>query len=260
MSKVVAIHGAFHEMWGPHQVRARWLPALQDGVWLHGAALDPDDVAIAFYGDVFRHAPMSAQAQRQQMEEVVRDAGLADLLQARLGDHALEVLAQQIGEDQLRRTIDQAGRYFSDDDVSAQVQQRLLDVLADDTCVVVAHSLGTVVAYETLCAHPDRAPLTLVTLGSPLANQGFVLPHLRPAQGEPTPPWPACVERWVNVGSPTDQVCRSNGIATVFGERVEDVVIDTAHRGHDPEPYLDAAAVGGVLCRALGLATTPSRR
>ena len=29
MAKIVLVHGAFHELWGPHEITARWVPALR---------------------------------------------------------------------------------------------------------------------------------------------------------------------------------------------------------------------------------------
>ncbi|MFD8967973.1 hypothetical protein ACFV0C_23770 [Streptomyces sp. NPDC059568] len=58
--------------------------------------------------------------------------------------------------------------------------------------VIVAHSLGSVIAYEALCAHPDWPDLTLVTLGSPLAVRGVVFDRLAPPPpaGRPAGPCP----------------------------------------------------------------------
>ncbi len=36
MAKVVVVHGAFNELWGPHELTSRWLPAVRDGLWHHG--------------------------------------------------------------------------------------------------------------------------------------------------------------------------------------------------------------------------------
>ena len=45
MSRVVLVHGAFNELWGPHEVMGRWVPALRDGLWHHGVDLSADDIA-----------------------------------------------------------------------------------------------------------------------------------------------------------------------------------------------------------------------
>lgn len=52
-----------------------------------------------------------------------------------------------------------------------------------DTRVVVGHSLGLVVAYEALCAHPQWPVQALVTLGSPLGRRNLIFDKLVPPHG-----------------------------------------------------------------------------
>ncbi|MET9734599.1 hypothetical protein ABZZ79_29360 [Streptomyces sp. NPDC006458] len=59
--------------------------------------------------------------------------------------------------------------------------------------VVVAHSLGTVVAFEALHSYLGRVDL-FVTLGSPLATGAAVLQRVRPRPART----PESVERWLN--------------------------------------------------------------
>ena len=61
MARIVIVHGAFNELWGPNELKARWLPAVRDGLWHHGVEVDADDVAVCFYGDLFRHHPGSEE-------------------------------------------------------------------------------------------------------------------------------------------------------------------------------------------------------
>ena len=44
------VHGAFNEFWGPHGLKARWLPALRDGLWHHSVEIADGDVAVCFTG------------------------------------------------------------------------------------------------------------------------------------------------------------------------------------------------------------------
>jgi len=61
-------------------------------------------------------------------------------------------------------------------------------VITDQTRVLVGHSLGTVVAYEALCAHPEWPVRTFVSLGSPLGISILIFELLRPApEGHPAP-------------------------------------------------------------------------
>ena len=57
MAKIVMVHGAFNELWGPNELKSRWLPALRDGLWHHGVEISDHDVEVCFYGDLFRRAP-----------------------------------------------------------------------------------------------------------------------------------------------------------------------------------------------------------
>ena len=41
MARIVLVHGAFNELWGPHELKSRWLPALRDGLWHHGVEVGP---------------------------------------------------------------------------------------------------------------------------------------------------------------------------------------------------------------------------
>ncbi|MBB6547170.1 hypothetical protein [Nonomuraea rubra] len=61
----------------------------------------------------------------------------------------------------------------------------------------MAHSLGSVVVYEVLWAHPDLRVNRLVTLGSPLGMPGVVFDRLDPAPGQ-RGSRPPGVSEWVN--------------------------------------------------------------
>ncbi|MET8940468.1 hypothetical protein ABZX28_26200 [Streptomyces rubiginosohelvolus] len=77
--------------------------------------------------------------------------------------------------------------------------------------VVVAHSLGSVVAYEALHARPDLQPELLLTLGSPLALPNVIFERLvpTPRASDSVQPRGAALPgttRWVNIADPGDLV------------------------------------------------------
>ena len=114
MTTVVAVHGAFHELWGPQQVAARWVPALRDGLgFVDAADIDPDEVSIAFYGDVFRQRP-GAELTDPMLAEIAARTGITEAATAFVGDAGLEGLSKALGREQVNRTIAQLGRYFDD--------------------------------------------------------------------------------------------------------------------------------------------------
>ena len=251
MSRIVGVHGAFHQLWGPHEVAGRWVPAVRDGLWHAGVELDPADVTIAFYGDVFRPTFAEGRPSDEELLEVAKDAGLTDAIEELAGPDGLELIANAVGKQSLRQLINQLGRYFADADLRALVRGRVESQVSDDTRVVIAHSMGTVVAYEALADHPEWNVETLLTIGSPLGSD-WVFRNLRPAPAQSQGRWPGSVERWINVASVGDQAVEEPHLANRFGTGVTDLGVDNGHRAHDPEPYLNAPTTGRALAAAIG--------
>jgi pimeloyl-ACP methyl ester carboxylesterase len=245
MAQVVLVHGAFNELWGPNEIAGRWVPALRDGLWHAGADIDPSEVAVAFYGDLFRHDP--AVGAPTDLDRIATDMGLVDLVQQVQGSGGLEAIAKAIGQATFDRMIDQLGRYFESSETRAAVRERVASAITDDTEVVVAHSMGTIVTYEVLSTRTGP-PVHLVTIGSPLGGP-FVSSKLEP---QPTG-LPAGVRTWTNVAAAGDMACLNPQLATSFGELVIDLAIDNGHRAHDPEPYLNARVTGTAVAAALDL-------
>jgi pimeloyl-ACP methyl ester carboxylesterase len=248
MARIVLVHGAFNELWGPNELRSRWLPALRDGLWHHGVAIADEDVAVCFYGDLFRRDPDAADA----AEFAQSRAGIEEMLAKLPEGFGLDTLSQAASDAAFDRTVDMVTTMATMPDLRARVHERIDALVTDETRVIVGHSLGSVVSYNALRRNPRWRVHTLVTLGSPL-GQPMLLGQLDPAvaPGE-RGPWPGAVERWVNVAAVGDKAASVHHLADVYGERVEDVRVDNGHRAHDPEPYLNATATGAAIARALG--------
>ena len=122
--------------------------------------------------------------------------------------------------------------------------------IADEPCVIVSHSLGTVVAYWILV---DRFPNTdvslLLTAGSPLGldtiKDGLPQPLSRPAG----------VRRWLNVSDEEDFVALYARLdATTFVAGIDNLT-DIDNGDDDPhaiEQYLSDPRVGKAIHDALG--------
>jgi hypothetical protein len=85
--------------------------------------------------------------------------------------------------------------------IDGAIRRRVHDMIGLGPTVVVAHSLGSIVALEALHERVADVPL-LVTLGSPLAMRGVVLPRIQP---QPLSV-PEGVGRWLNVWDRDDLV------------------------------------------------------
>lgn len=110
--------------------------------------------------------------------------------------------------------------------------------------VVIAHSLGSVVAYEALWANPDLEVDLLVTLGSPLGMRNVVFERLLPAPVNGRGERPAGVGRWVNIADKDDIAAIPPALAASFtGVDVEELVNLDWIDFHTVEKYLGCPAL-----------------
>ncbi|GLW52103.1 alpha/beta fold hydrolase [Kitasatospora phosalacinea] len=133
--------------------------------------------------------------------------GLAGTARALSRAEVLGIISQP-GRYLARGRADDTGRTFDQ-----RVRDRLLACLDPARpAVVVAHSLGSVVALETLAHYPGPVPL-FVTLGSPITTRTFVWPLLRP---KPTVT-PENVDAWADFRDGDDPVVPKHRLTKSVG-------------------------------------------
>jgi pimeloyl-ACP methyl ester carboxylesterase len=251
MARIVMVHGAGNDLWGPASIKSKWFPALADGLAWHGVRIDEKDVEIAFYGDVFRPDP-----ERGYLPPVDVEKAMATVTGV-IADHDptvdLHELVKVLTENHFDRLLAQAAAYIQKPEVREAAQSRLGAAIGPDTELVVAHSLGTLVAYEGLCAHPEWGVTTLVTIGCPLANE-VIHPMLEPCPVGGKGLWPGSVRRWVNIADRNDPAA-AHSLAGRFDGSIAEFTVDNGHRAHDPEPYLNNRWTGEAVAAGLGAAT-----
>lgn len=145
----------------------------------------------------------------------------------------------------------EVARYLAADDSPARAQAReyVATMIAERRArIVIAHSLGTVVAYEALHAHPDLELDLLVTLGSPLALPDAVFNRLQPGPGANTGSRPANVRRWVNISDYGDPIAILRPFTRYFPDvdldLIESVGLFDFHRA---ARYLTSASLAATL-------------
>ncbi|HUP61613.1 MAG TPA: hypothetical protein VNA69_14475 [Thermoanaerobaculia bacterium] len=280
MAKIVGVHGIAQQVKGPEVVKKDWLPALRDGLTLaDGPPINDDDVSIAFYGDLFRPSgkkagPLPAfEASdvkdefelellalwwREAAEQDVRVTAPGARTKARtpaLAQRALNALSRSsffagLAERALIWDLRQVRLYLNDAGLRTKIQERMAKAVGADTRVIVAHSLGSVAAYEALCAHPEWRVKTLVTLGSPLGISNLVFHRLQPAPVNGIGAFPP-VENWTNICDRGDVVALIKEISKLFGGRGQDVIVHNGSKAHDISPYLTARETGFAIATGL---------
>jgi predicted alpha/beta hydrolase family esterase len=244
VARIVLVHGAFNELWGPNELKARWVPALQDGLWHCQVEIDSDDVGVCFYGDLFRHEPGSELERRLARSR----PGIADSLANLTGTDAMKELNRAAGDAAFERTVDMVTMMATEPELRFTMGRRLESAIEGRTRVLVAHSLGTVLSYVALCNHPEWSVDTFITLGSPLASP-LMVEQVGASLHDDYGAWPG-VRRWVNIRAVDDAACAAP-LTGVFGTRIEEFLIDNGHRAHAPEPYLNAQPTGEAIAQAL---------
>jgi pimeloyl-ACP methyl ester carboxylesterase len=284
MARVVCIHGIGQQHAGEHQVHASWYPAIEDGLIRAGSpgTVGADDVRCVFYGDLFRPPGRTLAVQDPPLTASdVEDGFETDLLLALWGEAArtdetvlppdARTLARTPGTVQralnaLSRSrffagvalrglvldLKQVRAYLCDTALADTVRKRVADAVTDRTRIVVGHSLGSVVAYEALCAHPGWPVRALLTLGSPLGLRNLVFDRLRVGVGATPGVWPGGVDRWTNIADEGDVVALVKDLRPLFGERVRCHVVHNGARAHDAARYLSTPEAGRAVTDACG--------
>lgn len=168
---------------------------------------------------------------------------------------ALERILPSKGRNVARLFLRQASAYLERPGLKERIDDLVLDQvfddLGDESCIVIAHSLGTIVAYALLrrLRHRVRVKL-LLTAGSPLGSK-LVQQRL----GPPLVCLPN-VHRWINLTDPDDFVAIQNELnQSTFGCNVIENVSNLdngSEDAHSIERYLEQSAAVETLKNAIG--------
>ncbi|GAA3208398.1 hypothetical protein GCM10020256_04840 [Streptomyces thermocoprophilus] len=112
--------------------------------------------------------------------------------------------------------------------------------------VLVAHSLGTVVAYETLHAYPDLELDLLLTLGSPLGLPALMR-KLEPEPVDGRGARPPGVRRWVNIADVGDLVAVPPRLGDAFPVDVHETTDIGLFDPHTLGGYLSSGLTASAL-------------
>ncbi|MEU4563064.1 hypothetical protein AB0F72_32175 [Actinoplanes sp. NPDC023936] len=259
---VVAVHGIWSRQSGVTPAAAaellavRWSDKLAAGYRDAGLTDPAPRLAAAYYAHLLDDQPPGADdpetltpAEQSWAREWMRQAGVpAETAQAPAAPplrQGLDWLARHGDPD--ARTIGrimtallrEVSGYRTRPGVRERCRQIVMDAIdAAGARVVVAHSLGSVVAYEALCAHPEREVDLLLTLGLPGAVFDGLVPEPVGGRGRR----PGGVRRWVNVADPGDLVA----LPAELGGRFPVDLHDTVHLGK-----VDFHTLGGYLSRGV---------
>jgi hypothetical protein len=166
---------------------------------------------------------------------------------AHLVGDAVPFLGRRLAPAHTRRLMHEANRYLKNrDGVGAEVCSVLRSTVegawrAGERVLLIGHSLGSVIAYDTLweLTHVQRVTgeiSLLVTLGSPLATR-FVQRSLKGTRAEDRDRYPHNVRRWVNLTARGDTTALKPRLAPRFHEMHELGLVDAIEDFVDFDNY-----------------------
>jgi len=210
--RIVLVHGRAAAMTIPALMARDWEAALRfglDRVTPPGARARrlPDlDVRLAFYGSIWR------PDERQPLPAIEFGPAAPELALPGLGDLSLWV-DQHLGLagsllDLLLHDVDD---YYAEPDLRKLTNEQLIDAVRSGLppgarAVVVAFSMGTLVAYDALRGDSTLPVGALVTCGSPLAMPSIYrrVEATGPRRARVRTPFPSQLRMWVNVWTKDD--------------------------------------------------------
>jgi pimeloyl-ACP methyl ester carboxylesterase len=293
--RLVFVHGINNQGRSDHAIIDEWLANLAhtlssaDMATIRGA-----EIIAPYYGNVL-HAATTRQSQagpepiaqsaanvpsdeaefyREVLEDMAPAAGVTET-QVRAEAGSVGPIEQGLADDRrllgLARALErvspwkgrlvlkflpQAFVYLNRDDVADDVDKIVRPAITEKPCVIVGHSLGTVVTFKLLREDATLRPLRAgerprisfyMTLGSPLA-----VAAVKNAIG-PIFARPDQVSRWLNGLDRDDAVTIGRSLKdTTFGPGIENIDdIDNGDDAHDVSMYLRDRRVAEALVRAV---------
>lgn len=194
-------------------------------------------------------------------------------------------LSRIVASQALNVTLEDVRRYLENrDGVAEAIRQSLIDELvgaweAGDRVLVIGHSLGSVIAYDSLwqLSRRDRRRECIdlfLTLGSPLATR-FIRKGLQGAGQRGLERYPDNIVRWVNVSARGEMVALHQRVRPFFAamqraglvQSIEDIAGIYNHfrvadqlNVHKSYGYLHHPVVAGLIADWLGYSSSGSIR
>ncbi len=283
MATIVGVHGVAQQFKGSEILRTEWEPSLHDGVSLAGGALPEGTLACAAYGHTYRppgnvraagdeHFKPSdltddeaelvwlllEEAARAEPDRIPRGnlrASTPGSVQIALRQLCRSRFLVGVAERAFIGDLKQVTRYIMEPETRSLGQAAIDSVVSEDTRIIIAHSLGTVVAYEALHTYagdPRWAKVrTFITLGSPLGIPNLIFEALHPSPSGGKGHWPPGITQWTNISDDGDLVALVKKLGPLFGPELVDIRVHNGSTAHDIRPYLTARETGEAILHGL---------
>lgn len=268
MTRIAGVHGIgnYHYLadagsvdGAAGEISGDWAQALEAGI---GARTD---LRVAYYAHLLHRGTPQGGTDPAYLDEDAQEMLIAWVGELTVGSiaqgprtvrarAAADWLSGHLGPQACRTALmfcREASTYLS----SPARRQAVRDAVAETIAVhrgriVVAHSLGSVIAYETLWQNPQLEVDLFCTLGSPLGLPGAIFDRLDPRPVDGRGRRPPGVAAWANLADAGDIVAiPRTGLASCFeGLDHDDPAVTIDERAfHAVRYYLASPSTAGIL-------------
>lgn len=252
------LHGINNEGRSEAGIKAAWSRHINAA---HGISLSASETIAPYYGDLLDEstdrfskgietARTTSTEERERLGISPVRAGLYSSFSGfriepiNLGAIGKAIIGDILGNSEnvaVERILEQAGVYFGDAGLRNHIRQMVVrDLQLSRPDVVIAHSLGSVVAIDALRSVNVNIP-SLITIGSPLGSRRIagLLGGTRQK--------PRRLGMWYDLRNNNDWVASAGGSAKIW-HPVEDHsgVLSSVHN-HSVKLYLSQPLVGKIL-------------
>ena len=152
-----------------------------------------------------------------------------------VGD-AFPLLTPLLAKPYVRLTMHEARRYLRNRrGIASDIRRNVADSLCaawerDERVLLIGHSLGSVIAYDTLWElsrqNVSGTVSLFLTMGSPLATR-FIRSHLQGANHSGADRFPTNIRRWENFSARGEMTAIHRELYPTFGAMVEEGVLES---------------------------------
>jgi hypothetical protein len=220
--QIIGMHGLNNKP-EPRVLADWWRRSLDEGMARAGLATKLPPFKLAYWADILHAAPV---VPHDDPEPYLAAAGTGPLPPhsgslkrklAALGLEAFGKLAERVAglpgierlvEHQIEHRVQDLYQYHADAGLRASIQSRLVATLKPaigkgQAVMLIAHSMGSIIAYDVLINNPGLRIAHFITVGSPL-GLGEVKAHLATHTGPLRVP--EGVARWSNFADQRDPI------------------------------------------------------
>ncbi len=196
---VIGIHG-LGEKPPEHVLHAWWLQSLREGAKRWKIDLDNLDFHLVYWADILHPTPLDPEVSDIQSPLFIAEPYVPRMRETPPSTHSLRkritafleekfskillnedssINYQSVTDSLIRRYFKDLNSYYSSDPelqgasptARHKIRNRLISILEkhqDDRILLIAHSMGSIVAFDVLDMNPHLRVDTLITIGSPL--------------------------------------------------------------------------------------------